>query len=124
MEVHGDDAIDGLRLPIRLRMEGRTHVQACPRGGKQSLPKARSENHIPVRNDGCGKPMKSDNVGEEGFSNRLRSVRMRQGDEMRILGETVHNGQYHTFAAHLRKCLNEIHGDVFPHTRGHCQGLQ
>jgi hypothetical protein len=31
------------------------------------------------------------------------------------LGELIHHRENHAFASHLRKPLDEVHGDVAPH---------
>ena len=68
--------------------------------------------------------MEAHNLGEEGLSDGLRRVGVRQGDKMAVLAEAVHDGEDDRLALHLGQRLNEVDADVGPNRRWNRQGLQ
>jgi hypothetical protein len=61
--------------------------------------------------------MEANDVSEEGVSDGLSGVGVRQGDEMAVLAEAIHNREDDRLALHLGQRLNEVDADVSPHSR-------
>jgi hypothetical protein len=68
--------------------------------------------------------MEANDVGEEGVSDGLSGVGVRQGDEMAVLAEAIHDGEDDSLALHLGQRLDEVNADVSPHSRWNRQRLQ
>uniref|UniRef100_A0A0A8ZTW4 Uncharacterized protein n=1 Tax=Arundo donax TaxID=35708 RepID=A0A0A8ZTW4_ARUDO len=68
--------------------------------------------------------MEANDVGEEGVSDGLGGVGVRQGDEMAVLAEAIHDGEDDRLALHLGQRLDEVDADVRPHSRRNRQWLQ
>ena len=73
-EVHDDDLVCSLRLPIGLGMERQCHVQLGAREPHELAPEGRREDGVPIRDDGLRKTMEADNLGEERLDHRFRRV--------------------------------------------------
>jgi hypothetical protein len=66
-EIHGDDFVCGLRLTIRLRVEGGGEIQYDVGQSEQLLPKLACKHGIPVADYGVENAMEADNLAEECF---------------------------------------------------------
>jgi hypothetical protein len=95
-----------------------------PRHPEEIPPDMPREDRVSVADDQSGKPVKADDAVEEGTGHGCSSVRMAEHDEVGILGEAVDRREDDRLFAHLGKALDEVHGDMGPHLRGHLQGLQ
>jgi hypothetical protein len=60
--------------------------------------------------------MKTDDVDEESLGDGLDGVRVSERDEVGIFAEPVDHGEYDRLAPHARERLDEVDGDVRPHT--------
>jgi hypothetical protein len=60
--------------------------------------------------------MKTDDVSEESLGDGLGGVRVSERDEVGIFAEPVDHGEDDRLAPHARERLNEVNGDVWPHT--------
>ena len=74
-------------------MECRRHVQLGPHQAHELMPERRGEDGVTIRHHGLRHPVKAHNVGEEGLSDGLGGVRMRQENKMAVLAKPVHHGQ-------------------------------
>jgi hypothetical protein len=68
--------------------------------------------------------MEAHDVGEEGVSDGLCGVGVRQGDEMAVFAEAIDDEEDDRLALHLGKRLDEVNADVSPHRRWNRQWLQ
>jgi hypothetical protein len=68
--------------------------------------------------------MEPDNVLEEGRRYSGSGVRVAQGDEVVVLGQSIDHCQDHRLAVHLWESFYEVHRDVLLHHRRHIQRLQ
>ena len=122
-QVHGDGLVHRLRLAIRLRMEGRAETQLDARLTEEVPPHPTSENRVAVADDGLRKSVEPNNVVEEGAGVGRGGVRLPQRDEVRVLGEPVHDGEDDALAVHLGQGLDEVDGNIRPNSGGDRQGL-
>lgn len=84
-----DHLVDHLRLAVRLRMERRAHAHFHPRHPKEIAPDMTSEHRVTVADDRHGKPVKADDVVEEGTRHGCRDVGVAERNELRVLGSTI-----------------------------------
>lgn len=68
--------------------------------------------------------MKANNHLKEGTGDRRRRVWVAEGDEVRVLGERVDNGEDDEFPVDLGEALDEVHRDVCPHLGRYHERLQ
>ena len=68
--------------------------------------------------------MQTNNVVEECTCDRGSGVGLGEGDEVRILGESVDHRENDGFATDLGQPLDEVHGDIRPHLGRYFEGLQ
>lgn len=68
--------------------------------------------------------MKTNDTIKEGTGDGGSRVGVAERKKMRILGESVDDGEDERFAAHLGQPFNEVQGDVRPHLGRNLQGLQ
>jgi hypothetical protein len=116
VQIHDDDPVGGLGLAICLRVKGERHVELRPNEPHEFLPERRGEHWIAVRDDGLQNTMEVNDVGEEGVSD-VGGVGVRQGNEMAVLAEAIHEREDDCLALHLGQRLDEVDADVSPHTR-------
>ena len=69
-------------------------------------------------------PMQTNNAVEECTCNRSGGVWMAEGDEVRVLGESVDHRENDGFTADLGRALDKIHRDVRPNLGWNVEGLQ
>jgi hypothetical protein len=79
---------------------------------------------VTVTDDGARQAVKSNDLREESACHRRRRVGVAEGNKVRVLGEPVHHGENHRFAAHLGQGFNKIHGDIRPHYGRHLERLE
>jgi hypothetical protein len=60
--------------------------------------------------------MKMDDVGEESLGDELGGVHVSEWDEVGIFAEPVDHGEDDRLAPHARERLDEVDGDIRPHT--------
>ena len=60
--------------------------------------------------------MKTDDVGVESLGDGLDGVRVGERDEVGTFAEPIDHDEDDRLAPHARKCLDEVDGDVRPHT--------
>jgi hypothetical protein len=96
-------------------MERRRQVQLDTGEPEQLALEAAGEDRVPIAHDGAQNLVKPHNAGEERTSDGCGRVGACQSDEMRVLGEVIHHGEYNVFPIHAWQSLHEIHGDVHPH---------
>ena len=72
----------------------------------------RREDRVTVRHHGLSHAVESYNVNEEGLSDGLSRVRVRQGNEVAVLAESVHHRQYDRLAPDARQGLHEVKPNV------------
>jgi hypothetical protein len=82
---------------------------------EEIAPHVSSEHRIAVTDNRRRKSMEANNTFEESLSNGEGRVWMAQRNEMRILGEAIHDRQDDALAINPWEALNEIHRDVCPH---------
>jgi len=82
-------------------MEGRAETQLDARVTEEVPPHPTSEDRVTVSYDGLWKAVEPNNVVEEGAGDGHGSVRVPQRDEVRVLGEPVHDGEDDALAVHL-----------------------
>jgi hypothetical protein len=82
-----------------------------------------SEHRITVANNQRKKPVEADDAIEESPRHGCGCIRMAERDRVCILGEAFDHCEDDGLAAHLGEALNEVHGDISPHLRGHVEGL-
>jgi hypothetical protein len=68
--------------------------------------------------------MEAHDVGEEGVSDGLGGVGVRQGNEMAVLAEAIDDEEDDRLALYLGKRLDKVDADVSPHSRWNRQRLQ
>lgn len=68
--------------------------------------------------------MEFDNVRKKHTCNRGCGVGVAEGNEVRVLGEAVDDGEDNRLALNLRKALNEIQRDIAPNKRRYRQRLE
>jgi hypothetical protein len=66
-----------------------TQLDACHL--EEVAPHGAGEDRVPIAHNGVGKSMESDDLGEEGVRDGGGGVGVSQGDEVGVLGETVHD---------------------------------
>jgi len=123
-KIHCDDLIDHLRLTVCLRVEGRAHAERDAGHLEEVTPHMTGENRVPVADDGRREPMQTNNAVEECTCNRGDRVGMAEGDEVRVLGESINHHENDRFATDLGQALDRIHRDVRPNLGQNIEGLQ
>ena len=68
--------------------------------------------------------MQTNNVVEECTCDRGSGVGLGEGDEVRILGESIDHCENDGFTADLGQALDKIHRDVRPNLGWNVEGLQ
>jgi len=123
-QVHDDDPVGGLGSAVRLQMKGGRHVELRPHEQHELLPERRGEHRIVVRDDGVRGTMESNDVDEEAVRDGLGGGGVRQGDEVAVFAEAIHDGEDDHLALNLGQCLDEVDVDVGPHGGRNRQRLQ
>ena len=59
--------------------------------------------------------METHDAVEESVGDRSRHVRVAEGDEVRVLGEPVDDGEDDRLSVDLGKALDEVHRDIHQH---------
>jgi hypothetical protein len=116
-EVHGNDLICSLRLPVRFWVECRREIELHADQVKELLLKIAGEDRVTITHDGAQDPVEPHDLVEERLGDCCGSVRVRQGDEVYRFGELVHHGEDDRLPIDTREPLDEVHGDVGPDYR-------
>jgi hypothetical protein len=111
-------------LAVGLGVERFAETQRHSSKGKKLTPERAREHWITVAHDGTREPVEAHNVVEEGLNDGDSGVGVGKGDEVRVLGEAVDDGEHHGLAPDARKSLDEVHGDVRPYRTWNLQRLQ
>jgi hypothetical protein len=74
-------------------MEGRAHAKSDARHLEQVTPHMIGEDRVTVADDGGWEPVEANDALKEGPIDGRGGVRMAEGNEVRILGEAVDDGE-------------------------------
>lgn len=80
------------------------------------------KHRVPIAADRQREPVQANNAVEEGTSDGSNSVGVAKGDEVGVLGETVHRSQVDGLARDLGQPLDEVRQDVGPNLGGTSRG--
>uniref|UniRef100_A0A0A8YTK9 Uncharacterized protein n=1 Tax=Arundo donax TaxID=35708 RepID=A0A0A8YTK9_ARUDO len=113
-QVDAEHAVCHLRLAVGLWPEGGAEAKLDSGHREELRPKRAGEDRVTVAHDRAWQTVETHDVVEERLGDRQCCVWMAEGNEVRHLGEAIHDGQYHGFATDLGKPFDEVHGDVGP----------
>jgi hypothetical protein len=113
-QVHGDDSVRRLGLAVRLRVEGRCHVEIGPHQSHELPPELGGEHDVAVRHHGLRHTMEADNFREERLSHGLRQIWVCQRNKVKVLAEPVHHCQDDELAAYSGQGFDEVQRHVRP----------
>jgi hypothetical protein len=100
-EVHDNDLVHHLRLAVHLRMESSSHAERDAGQLEEVMPHIAGEHGVPIAHDRRGEPVQPNDAVEEGAGDRCRRIRVLEGNEMGVLGESLDDGEDDRLAAHL-----------------------
>ena len=123
-KVHAQDAVGHLGLPIGLRVKCRAEAKLDAREVEQLRPECAGEDGVPIADDGTWNAVEAHNLVEEGTRHRGRRVGVAEGDEVRIFGEPVDDGEDDRLAADARESFHEVECDILPYRCGHRKRLE
>jgi hypothetical protein len=118
VQVHADDLVGGLCLPIRLQVEGGGEVELHACQGEQFTSEVIGEDRIAIGDDGAEVAMEPHNDVEECPRHCRRQIRMAGPDEVCALREAIDDGEQDRLAVDAWKPLDKIHAYVCPNRRG------
>jgi hypothetical protein len=105
-------------------MECQTGAQLGASESEQLLLEGVGEDEVTITHDGLRHTVEMDDGVEEGLGDHRGGVWVVEGDEVCVLGEPVHHGQYNRFATDHGESFDEVKHNVVPHARRHDQWLE
>lgn len=88
------------------------------------MPKVTSENRAAIVDDALRDTMEANDVIQEDTSHQSCTLRVRQWNEVGVLGRPVNHQKNVQFAVDVWKAFNEIHQVVHPNLMWNCKRLK